>query len=188
MSTTPDTAQDDRPDLQATVRDTSDEVPGTLYARRGPGPVDDPTRPALFENRAPKFVAGRDSSHDLVVESFYEGFDGKVLKGLTGIDRRKIMRRVARDIEDRRDFGYSRYGQYLQPSNGRNTLIDLYQEQLDGLAYAQTLLSESGDSTDPELAEIYRAQLVLTLRTRAYLAKQNGEDVGGGAPAPTSGA
>ena len=49
---------------------------------------------------------------------------------------------VAQDLVDRAAFGYSKYGTYLQPSNGRDTLKDIYQEQLDALIYIRSLIFE----------------------------------------------
>lgn len=55
------------------------------------------------------------------------------------------------DIEARRKVGISRYGQGHRPFNGRNTLQDWYEEQLDGLVYARSIV---------RMAEADRAELV----------------------------
>lgn len=47
---------------------------------------------------------------------------------------------VIADIERRRQVGIERYGQGHRPFNGRNTLLDGYEEILDLLVYWRSLL------------------------------------------------
>lgn len=47
---------------------------------------------------------------------------------------------VIADIETRREVGITRYGQGHRPFNGRNTLLDAYEESLDGAVYLRSLL------------------------------------------------
>jgi hypothetical protein len=42
---------------------------------------------------------------------------------------------VRTDIARRREVGIERYGQALQPNNGRDALLDAYEESLDLLMY-----------------------------------------------------
>ena len=42
---------------------------------------------------------------------------------------------VIEDMIDRKIFGIKKYGVCLQSDNGRNNLIDLYQELLDAVIY-----------------------------------------------------
>jgi hypothetical protein len=49
---------------------------------------------------------------------------------------------VERDIMARLDLGVKRYGHGLQPFNGRDFLLDLYEELLDAGAYANGALRE----------------------------------------------
>jgi hypothetical protein len=52
---------------------------------------------------------------------------------------------VMRDIADRLRLGVRRYGQPLQPHNGRNALQDIYEELLDAACYVkQKLLEDAG--------------------------------------------
>jgi hypothetical protein len=44
--------------------------------------------------------------------------------------------RLKKEVAIRSELGYTRYGTYLQPHNGRNWLIDLKEELLDALFYA----------------------------------------------------
>ena len=49
---------------------------------------------------------------------------------------------VHRDIELRADVGRKKYGERLQPHNGRDALVDLYQELLDAACYARQAIFE----------------------------------------------
>lgn len=51
---------------------------------------------------------------------------------------------VMRDIIDRRELGISRYGTPLQAHNGRDALIDAYQECIDLTLYLRQLMQERG--------------------------------------------
>ena len=53
---------------------------------------------------------------------------------------------------ERRQQGIDRYGVPLQTGNGRNCARDLFQEQMDSIAYAEQWLS-SIDNADPHAAE-----------------------------------
>lgn len=52
---------------------------------------------------------------------------------------------VMRDIADRRQVGISRYGAALQTWNGRDNLLDLYEELLDGAIYARNEMERRND-------------------------------------------
>lgn len=49
---------------------------------------------------------------------------------------------VKKDIEERDRVGVERYGTRLQPFNGRNALIDAYQEALDLVVYLRQAIEE----------------------------------------------
>lgn len=53
-----------------------------------------------------------------------------------------VQTAVIADIVERRELGIKRYGTPLQTNNGRDALLDLYQELLDGACYAKQLLLE----------------------------------------------
>ena len=46
------------------------------------------------------------------------------------------------DLMSRADVGYKKYGVYLQPGNGRDSIIDAYQEVLDCVKYLRTAIHE----------------------------------------------
>ena len=49
---------------------------------------------------------------------------------------------VLADMEDRRRLGIERYGTPLQPHNGRDALVDAYQEALDLAVYLRQAIEE----------------------------------------------
>lgn len=49
---------------------------------------------------------------------------------------------VIADIETRKAVGLRRYGTVLQPHNGRNALLDAYEEAIDLAVYLRQLLYE----------------------------------------------
>lgn len=53
---------------------------------------------------------------------------------------------VIKDIKDRDEFGTKKYNTRLQPFNGRNVLVDLYQELLDAVVYVRQLIYENEHS------------------------------------------
>lgn len=54
-----------------------------------------------------------------------------------------IQALVRSDLEERERVGIARYGTPLQPHNGRDALVDLYQELLDACCYIRQLIEES---------------------------------------------
>jgi hypothetical protein len=49
---------------------------------------------------------------------------------------------VIADIEARKAIGIQRYGTTLQPFNGRDVLLDIYEESIDRLLYIRQLMYE----------------------------------------------
>lgn len=49
---------------------------------------------------------------------------------------------VCEDIQARKEFGTKKYGEPLMANNGRDALVDLYQELLDGVQYLKQFLEE----------------------------------------------
>jgi hypothetical protein len=49
---------------------------------------------------------------------------------------------VIKDLSDRKAFGIAKYGTALQANNGRNNLIDVYQEVLDMAIYIRCQIEE----------------------------------------------
>ncbi len=57
-------------------------------------------------------------------------------------ERKAIADLVIEDIEERKRIGTERYGTPLQAFNGREALVDLYQELLDAVQYIRQLIEE----------------------------------------------
>lgn len=55
---------------------------------------------------------------------------------------RMCLPQIARDHEKRIDWGEKKYGQRLRTNNGRNALLDAYQEVLDFLSYLMQAILE----------------------------------------------
>lgn len=49
---------------------------------------------------------------------------------------------VIKDMQDRAEFGNKKYGTYLQAYNGRDVLVDIYQELMDAVQYVRQLMYE----------------------------------------------
>lgn len=49
---------------------------------------------------------------------------------------------VIKDMLERDQFGWKKYGVHLQPNNGRDALKDAYQEALDLAVYLRTAIYE----------------------------------------------
>lgn len=73
---------------------------------------------------------------------------------------------VMKDMRERDRVGYERYGTRLQPHNGRDNLVDAYQEALDLCVYLRTALFEGHD---PELEKTYKTALHNTLAIRSLI-------------------
>lgn len=65
-----------------------------------------------------------------------------------------VQSAVIADIQARREVGIRRYGTALQPHNGRDALLDLYEELLDAAMYVKQRLIEQ--ATDPDTDDPYR--------------------------------
>ena len=63
-------------------------------------------------------------------------------------NRVQITDLVIADLEERRRVGIERYGTPLQPHNGRDALVDLYQELQDGLLYIRQEIEERSRPAD----------------------------------------
>ena len=76
---------------------------------------------------------------------------------------------VATDMADRDQMGFERYGTHLQPYNGRDNLLDAYQELLDASVYLKAHLLEEHDS---EVARAYQSVLGLIITIKAAMVRR----------------
>ncbi|AVP71255.1 hypothetical protein [Prescottella equi] len=49
---------------------------------------------------------------------------------------------VSVDLQQRKEFGLGKYGTTLQPGNGRDSLLDAYEEVLDLAVYLRNAIEE----------------------------------------------
>jgi hypothetical protein len=63
-------------------------------------------------------------------------------------------REIIPDLESRARMGYQRYGTYLMTHNGRDALMDCYQELLDGLMYVHQAMMERNEEGVHRLSRI----------------------------------
>jgi hypothetical protein len=61
-------------------------------------------------------------------------------------DRPSIHDLVKHDIDVRKRLGQERYNSLLQAHNGRDALVDAYQEALDLACYLRQAIEERGDA------------------------------------------
>jgi hypothetical protein len=67
-----------------------------------------------------------------------------------------IVDAVIADHRERAEFGKKKYGKYLQSNNGRNALVDLYQELMDGSLYVKQALVEYDDIRAMALKQLWK--------------------------------
>jgi hypothetical protein len=112
----------------------------------------DPTKPepAPIKNDRPAI-------QDLVIAD---------LRQRTGTAPRAYAGLVAADIEERKAQGLAKYGTLLQAHNGRNAIVDAYQEALDAVQYLKQANEEGA-----ELDFLYERAIELALWLRATLSE-----------------
>ena len=84
---------------------------------------------------------------------------------------------LLKDMRDREELGIKKYGTPVQAFNGRDCLIDAYQEMLDCVVYLRQKLEEFRLEKVPlqltnRIRHIYRDQLFLTKMLREKLDEQ----------------
>jgi hypothetical protein len=65
-----------------------------------------------------------------------------------------VLEQIKIDAKARDEFGLNKYGTRLQPFNGRDSLTDAFQEQLDGLVYLYQAMYENKYTRPVVLAAI----------------------------------
>lgn len=104
-------------------------------------------------------------SEDPLANQAAEAFPEEALRTREGdqqipdaaLDRTDDQSLLIADIERRRLLGVQRYGQAHRPFNGRNTLQDWYDEQLDMLVYARSVLSSAEATREDLVDEVFAA-------------------------------
>ena len=76
---------------------------------------------------------------------------------------------VIKDMTDRDQWGELKYKTRLQPFNGRDALVDFYQELLDSSVYFRQHLYEVGTPSQEDLEKYHVVlDLIQTYRTRIF--------------------
>lgn len=88
-----------------------------------------------------------------------------------GPDLDKFRDKVIIDLIARDEMGFKKYGQNLETYDGRNTLVDAYQEALDLLQYLRKYREELGH---PALQSIYFHAMIACLRIRQAISSMPG--------------
>lgn len=91
-------------------------------------------------------------------------------------DRPCIQDMVIADIERRKKIGMERYGTLLQPHNGRDALLDAYEEELDKIQYMKQWIVERTDHR-AEGAAAEREKIVGFLRHHADTLEANRDEM-----------
>lgn len=79
---------------------------------------------------------------------------------------------IREDMRGRDRFGFEKYGVRIQPHNGRDNLVDAYQELLDSLVYFRSALYEE---EDPRLKDMYWMTMKVCRHIRRRIMQRDGE-------------
>ena len=82
-----------------------------------------------------------------------------------------LASQILTDLKARKKKGFESYGTALQAHNGRNALMDLYQEVTDGVQYARQVQEEG---VTPAIQPIYANLFAMMIRVKQLLNEQEG--------------
>jgi hypothetical protein len=80
---------------------------------------------------------------------------------------------VATDLINRAFLGRERYGVFLQPHNGRDALLDAYEEALDLTTYLMQVIMETEAIKQDEVYWAYRDSLYVAARIAKIREQRN---------------
>jgi len=83
-----------------------------------------------------------------------------------------VLNLVIKDLQDRAEVGLKKYGTYLKTQNGRDALMDAYQEALDLAMYLRQAIEERGASSTDNIA----GNAVMILMRDCQLATFRGQE------------
>lgn len=73
-----------------------------------------------------------------------------LVKKTEGVENEPVAKRVSADLNARRELGRAIYGDELRTQNGRDALVDAYQNLLDAASYlAQAFLEQEPFTFEP---------------------------------------
>jgi hypothetical protein len=89
-----------------------------------------------------------------------------VISSLKGSFPKERIKNVIKDMKDRDNQGLEKYGVRLQPYNGRDALVDAYQEVLDASVYLGQFIYEQTEPIDTRINNLFNDILssIVTLR------------------------
>lgn len=100
---------------------------------------------------------GQPSAHDLVVHDLLTRAVGHSLE---------IVSAVVADMRERKEMGLRKYNTILQPHNGRDSVVDAYQESLDLMAYLRNELEKRSSEPSLSLTRAYQYAINVALLLR----------------------
>lgn len=86
-----------------------------------------------------------------------------------------IANQIKADLAERAAFGLKKYGKPLTTHNGRNAMVDIYQELLDAVVYYRQLLEEGVDDhwiNERDVRLMYKRAINDCATWRAVLSKK----------------
>lgn len=119
----------------------------------------------------------QDNENIPVLETFIEPLQNSMK--LVSLSSKEVLTQIIEDVTARSQEGLKKYGVMLKPHNGRNALVDLYQELLDANLYLTQHIAELGDAlSDDEhgyLDSVSAGLMKATVATRHHLNEQQKE-------------
>ena len=85
-----------------------------------------------------------------------EQIDAAARQALPTGEGTEILPLVLKDLQDRAAAGKLKYGTTLKTGNGRDVLLDIYQEILDAAMYIRQQMAERDLEDDRNVSEFYR--------------------------------
>lgn len=124
-----------------------------------PPPIAQPQRPAVWS---------------LVIDDVRRMFDGSEGRPPRGHST-DVAKLVLEDMAERDRIGRERYGVPLTTHNGRDHLVDAYQEMLDGAVYLRAEIEEKGANyVQLGTHSIYHEHLLNVSRLRHMIWERDG--------------
>lgn len=122
-------------------------------------------------DQPPPVPTGGKAIWDLVVDDLNRTWGPSPLLSETiNEDRERLRAALVADMRERDRIGRERYGTPLQAHNGRDALVDAYQEALDGTVYVRQRIEE--DPEDRAASILYGDFLEMTYRLRGILLRR----------------
>lgn len=124
----------------------------------------------VHEQPVPKYVAGNRATWPKVVADLKARMDRQESALAAQPIAWVLNDAIDRDLEGRR-----RYGVPLQPGNGRDSLVDAYQELLDAAVYLRNeMIEHPAPPNDLRLRQAYERTLNLAIEVRGLIAERRG--------------